>query len=87
MCSNYSCGLVDVSLWLNESLRGMRDHQGSLIQNAHLLGLFYRICKLLFFKIRPVFVFDGGVPLLKKHTMVRLLQSIPITTLTNQLAR
>ncbi|EDV26222.1 uncharacterized protein TRIADDRAFT_23638 [Trichoplax adhaerens] len=64
---------VDISLWLNESLRGMRDHQGSLIENAHLLGLFYRLCKLLFFKIRPVFVFDGGVPLLKKQTISKLV--------------
>ncbi len=34
-----------------------------------LAGLVRRVCKLLYFDIKPVFVFDGGVPLLKKNTI------------------
>lgn len=48
----------------------MRDREGNGVQNAHLLTLFHRICKLLFFRIKPIFVFDGEAPLLKKQTLV-----------------
>lgn len=49
----------------------MRNKDGSPISNAHLHVLFTRVCKLLYYKIKPVFVFDGSVPELKKQTMVR----------------
>ncbi|XP_014664635.1 PREDICTED: DNA repair protein complementing XP-G cells homolog isoform X2 [Priapulus caudatus] len=57
-----------VSIWLHQAVRGMRDQHGTMMPNAHLVSLFNRICKLLFYKIKPVFVFDGGVPELKKQT-------------------
>ncbi|XP_055020328.1 DNA excision repair protein ERCC-5 homolog, partial [Boleophthalmus pectinirostris] len=60
---------VDISIWLNQAVKGVRDRQGNSVQNAHLLTLFHRVCKLLFFRIRPVFVFDGDAPLLKKQTL------------------
>ncbi|XP_055868863.1 DNA excision repair protein ERCC-5-like [Biomphalaria glabrata] len=60
---------VDVSIWLHQTMKGMRDKDGNPLPNAHLQGLFSRVCKLLFYSIKPVFVFDGGVPLLKKQTM------------------
>ncbi|XP_046482836.1 DNA excision repair protein ERCC-5 homolog [Neodiprion pinetum] len=60
---------VDVSIWLHQVMQGYQDGHGSPLPNAHLLGLFNRICKLLYYKIKPVFVFDGGVPLLKKNTI------------------
>nr|XP_033806539.1 DNA repair protein complementing XP-G cells-like isoform X2 [Geotrypetes seraphini] len=44
------------------------------MQNAHLLVLFHRLCKLLFFRIKPVFVFDGDAPLLKKQTLAKRRQ-------------
>lgn len=47
----------------------MRDDQGDLLPNAHLIGFFRRICKLLFHNIRPVFVFDGSTPALKRRTV------------------
>ena len=49
----------------------MRDREGNSVQNAHLLTLFHRLCKLLYFRIKPVFVFDGDAPLLKKQTLVK----------------
>ncbi|KAM3877071.1 DNA excision repair protein ERCC-5 homolog [Diretmus argenteus] len=61
---------VDISIWLNQALKGVRDREGNSVQNAHLLTLFHRICKLLFFRIKPIFVFDGDAPLLKKQTLV-----------------
>uniref|UniRef100_A0A7M5UZP7 XPG N-terminal domain-containing protein n=1 Tax=Clytia hemisphaerica TaxID=252671 RepID=A0A7M5UZP7_9CNID len=60
---------VDVSIWLNKAAKGMRDKRGNAIYNAHLVLMFHRICKLLFYGIKPVFVFDGGVPELKKKTL------------------
>ena len=65
--------LVDISIWLNQALKGVRDRHGNSIENAHLLTLFHRLCKLLFFRIRPIFVFDGDAPLLKKQTLVRAI--------------
>ena len=65
----------DVSVWLNQALYGIKSQHGSTVPNAHLVLLFQRICKLLYFRIKPIFVFDGGVPELKKKTMV-LLQYI-----------
>jgi len=60
---------VDVSIWLNQAVRGMRDNAGAALPNAHVLGLFHRVCKLLFYRIRPVFVFDGPPPALKRTTL------------------
>lgn len=65
--------LPDISIWLNQALKGVRDRHGNSIENAHLLTLFHRLCKLLFFRIRPIFVFDGDAPLLKKQTLVRVI--------------
>lgn len=60
---------IDISIWIYQVLQGYQDRHGIPRPNAHLLGLFTRICKLLYFKIKPVFVFDGGVPMLKKNTI------------------
>ncbi|XP_021372076.1 DNA repair protein complementing XP-G cells homolog [Mizuhopecten yessoensis] len=61
---------VDVSIWLHQAVKGVRDKDGNPLPNAHLQVLFSRLCKLLFYKIKPVFVFDGGVPVLKKQTLI-----------------
>ncbi|XP_029460384.1 DNA repair protein complementing XP-G cells isoform X2 [Rhinatrema bivittatum] len=65
---------IDISIWLNQAVKGVRDRQGNAVQNAHLLALFHRLCKLLFFRIKPVFVFDGDAPLLKKQTLAKRRQ-------------
>jgi hypothetical protein len=32
------------------SIRGFRDRQGNAVPQTHLLGLYHRICKLLFYR-------------------------------------
>lgn len=44
--------------------------QGEVLSNAHLLGTFHRLCRLLFHRIRPIMVFDGGVPEIKRQTVL-----------------
>jgi hypothetical protein len=51
-------------------MQAMKDGEGNTLAGAHILGFFRRICKLLFWNIKPVFVFDGGVPVLKRKTIV-----------------
>lgn len=58
-----------MSIWINQSIKGFRDQDGRSVENAHLLGLFYRICKLLFYQIKPIVVFDGECPTVKFHTV------------------
>ncbi|KAL6946816.1 hypothetical protein ACO0QE_001665 [Hanseniaspora vineae] len=60
---------VDASIWLYQFLTAVRDKEGNSLQSAHLTGFFRRICKLLYFGIKPVFVFDGAVSPLKKDTI------------------
>ncbi|NWX43335.1 ERCC5 protein, partial [Steatornis caripensis] len=70
----------DISIWLNQAIKGARDRGGNSVRNAHLLTLFHRLCKLLFFRIRPVFVFDGEAPLLKRQTLAKRRQRKEIAT-------
>ena len=69
----FSCFFFsDVSIWLHQAIKGMHDTYGAPVAAAHIIILLHRLCKLLFYKIKPVFVFDGGVPALKHSTMVRI---------------
>ncbi|CAO1613124.1 unnamed protein product [Jaminaea pallidilutea] len=61
---------VDSSIWLYHFRMAMRDKEGRTLANAHILGFFWRICKLLHFGLRPVFVFDGGAPVMKRQTLI-----------------
>lgn len=61
---------IDASIWIHQFMRTMRDKEGNALRNGHLLGFFRRLCKLLFYNIKPVFVFDGGAPALKRLTIV-----------------
>lgn len=54
----------------------MKDKEGRTLVNAHVLGFLRRINKLLFHGIKPVFVFDGGAPALKRSTIVRLPRAL-----------
>lgn len=48
----------------------MRDKEGRTLSNAHILGFLWRILKLIHYGIRPIFVFDGGAPVMKRQTLV-----------------
>ncbi|CEP64053.1 ssDNA endodeoxyribonuclease RAD2 LALA0_S10e01178g [Lachancea lanzarotensis] len=60
---------VDASIWIYQFLKAVRDKEGNAMRYSHVVGFFRRICKLLYFGIKPVFVFDGGAPALKKRTI------------------
>lgn len=60
---------VDASIWIYQFLKAVRDREGNALRNSHIVGFFRRICKLLFHGVRPVFVFDGGAPALKRQTI------------------
>ena len=36
---------VDASIWLIQFMKAMRDEQGEMVRNAHIVGFFRRICK------------------------------------------
>ncbi|KAF8862977.1 PIN domain-like protein, partial [Acephala macrosclerotiorum] len=61
---------VDASIWIYQFLKAVRDKEGNALRNSHIVGFFRRICKLLYFGIKPVFVFDGGAPALKRQTIL-----------------
>ena len=63
---------IDSSIWIYQFQATMRDKEGRGLVNAHVLGFLRRICKLLFYGIKPVFVFDGGAPALKRVTIVSI---------------
>ena len=56
---------VDVSIWLYHFIKTIPEGKHHLI----VAGLFQRICRLLFFGAKPVFVVDGAAPTLKKETV------------------
>ena len=62
---------VDASIWMHQFLNAMRDKQGNLLNGAHIQGFFRRILKLLYYNVRPLFVFDGAAPALKKRTIAK----------------
>jgi len=60
---------IDVSIWLLKMIHGYLQLGSEEYKNVHLTGIFRRIVKLLFYGIKPVFVFDGKFPELKRETV------------------
>jgi 5'-3' exonuclease len=51
---------IDASIWIYQFAHAMKDAgTGEQVKASHIIGFFKRICKLLFLRIKPVFVFDG----------------------------
>lgn len=59
---------IDASIWLVQFVKAMRNRDtGKMLPYAHVVGSLRRILKLLHHRIKPLFVFDGGVPVLKRR--------------------
>ncbi|CRG98809.1 DNA repair protein RAD2, putative [Plasmodium relictum] len=56
-------------LWLDFSQNINNEIRTDNLKKAHLYFFFLRICKLLYYNIRPIFIFDGNPPDLKKKTI------------------
>ncbi|KNC82713.1 hypothetical protein SARC_05014 [Sphaeroforma arctica JP610] len=65
---------IDISSWVYQYMKAMRDQDGEVIKNAHLLGLFRRLCILLYHGVKPIIVFDGAAPALKLRTLSKRKQ-------------
>nr|CAH8823088.1 unnamed protein product [Trichobilharzia regenti] len=57
---------IDMNIWLHQAVKSRGASGGP---RNYLAIFFRRLCKLLFFGIRPVFVFDGDTPALKRATI------------------
>ena len=68
----YKAIAIDAPLWLYQFLSSIRQRDGTLLMDkegnvtSHLMGLFTRTSKLLQYNIKPIYVFDGKPPELKK---------------------
>ncbi|KJP89066.1 hypothetical protein AK88_01359 [Plasmodium fragile] len=56
-------------LWMDFSDHMNTDMRTENIKKVHLYFFFLRICKLLYYNIRPIFIFDGTPPELKRKTI------------------
>lgn len=61
--------VVDVSIWLYQFVKSVPSNKDVALSPLVIGGLFQRVCKLLHFGIKPIFVFDGAAPTLKKDTI------------------
>jgi DNA excision repair protein ERCC-5 len=51
---------IDASVWIIQFIIVLRDEDGKLQKNPFIIGTLRRILKLLYHRIKPVFVFDGA---------------------------
>ncbi|CAI2382364.1 unnamed protein product [Moneuplotes crassus] len=66
---------IDASIWIITFVNAVQNgHIGNSSNYAYLHCFVKRICKLLNFGIKPVFVFDGKTPALKRRTLIKRRQ-------------
>jgi len=69
---------VDASIWIIQFVKAMRnDDETSNFQmkdGAHIIGFMRRLCKLIYHGIRPVIVFDGETPEIKREEIKKRLR-------------
>ncbi|KAF8822914.1 XPG N-terminal domain-containing protein [Cardiosporidium cionae] len=63
--------VVDASIWLVQFLKAGKNTSGQPFRNSYLVGFFWRICRLLYYRIYPIIVFDGAPPELKRRTLLK----------------
>ena len=70
---------IDASMSIYQFLIAVRQKDGEMLMNdagettSHLMGLFYRTIRIVENGIKPVYVFDGKPPELKKGVVSYLL--------------
>ncbi|KAI3627149.1 hypothetical protein CBS14141_001150 [Malassezia furfur] len=68
---------IDASMSLYQFLIAVRQSDGQQMMSdtgevtSHLLGFFYRTLRMVDYGIKPVYVFDGKPPDLKKEVLVK----------------
>ena len=63
---------IDASIWAIQFMYAPGAGASRTGNSSQILdGFLRRICKLLYFGIRPVFVFDGQTPALKKRALLQ----------------
>jgi len=63
---------IDASIWITQFIKAMRDPEsGAVRPAAHIIGFFRRLCRLRFHGIRPVLVFDGATPEIKRREVMQ----------------
>lgn len=61
---------IDASIWLTQFVKALRDKETGAVQaSAHLIGFFRRLCRLRYHGIRPILVFDGATPEIKRREL------------------
>ena len=61
---------IDASIWILHIIHGYISSGKKEFRKVHLIGIFKRLVKLLTMRIKPVFVFDGQAPDLKRQTLI-----------------
>ena len=62
---------IDASIWIIQMKYGYAKIGGEEVEIGYLIGIFKRILKLLLYGIKPVFVFDGKFPEIKRQTLIK----------------
>ena len=60
---------IDISIWMLRIMTGYINMGEKDFKLSFLIGIFKRIIKLICYGVKPVFVFDGKPPDLKRETV------------------